>query len=97
LQLLRGAAARTPPAVALESYESWTTLAFADEAATIDTPALVLAPAADRPMTPDATRERVARPLVGSRMLIVEDAGHYAIVEQPAWIAEQIERFVEEL
>ncbi len=97
LQLLRGAAARTPPAAALESYESWTTLAFGDEAATIDTPALVLAPAADRPMTPDVTRERVAEPLAGARLLIVEDAGHYAIVEQPAWIAEQIERFVEEL
>ncbi|MBD5633426.1 MAG: alpha/beta hydrolase [Candidatus Eremiobacteraeota bacterium] len=95
--LMRAAAAATPAHVALESFDSWAHLDFAEEAATIDTPALVLAPAADRPMTPDFTRERVADVIAGSRFVVIEEAGHYLPLEQPARVAGLIERFVEAL
>jgi pimeloyl-ACP methyl ester carboxylesterase len=94
---MRAAAAIATPAAALESYQSWTGLAFEDEAATIATPALVLAPEADRPMTPALVRERVAQPIAGSRFVVIEDAGHFAIVEQPERIANEISDFIEEL
>ena len=97
MQLLRRAAERATPEATLESYESWTSLAFGDEAATIVTPALVLAPSGDRPMTPELTRERVADPIAGSTFAIVEEAGHYAILDRPERIANEIARFVEEL
>ena len=97
VRAMRAAAARATPAATLESYESWTSLAFGDEAATISTPTLVLAAEADRPMTPDFVRERVAGPIAGSRFVVIEDAGHYAIVEQPERIADEIAEFIEEL
>ncbi len=97
VRAMRNAAALATPAAALESYESWTSLAFGDEAATIDTPTLVLAAEADRPMTPDLVRERVAEPIAGSRFVVIEDAGHYAIVDQPERIADEIADFIEEL
>ena len=95
--LMRAAAAATPAHVALESFDSWTHLDFAAEASTIDTPTLVLAPAADRPMTPDFTRERVAEVIPGSRLVVIEDAGHYLPLEQPDRVAALIERFVDSL
>ncbi len=95
--MLRAAASRAAVAAALESYESWTSLAFGDEAATIGTPTLVLAPIGDKLMTPELTRERVAAPIAGSRLIVVENASHYAIVEQPQRIAREIARFVGEL
>jgi pimeloyl-ACP methyl ester carboxylesterase len=97
VRAMRNAAALATPAAALESYESWTSLAFGDEAATIDTPTLVLAAQADRPMTPDVVRERVSGPIAGSRFVVLEDAGHYAIVERPERIADEIADFIEEL
>jgi pimeloyl-ACP methyl ester carboxylesterase len=95
--LMRAAAAATPAHVALESFDSWAHLDFAGEAATIDTPTLVLAPAADRPMTPDFVRERVADVIEGSRMVVIEEAGHYVPLEQPERVAALIERFVDGL
>ena len=92
--LMRAAAAATP---ALESFDSWSHANFADEAATIETPTLVIAPAADRPMTPDFVRENVARVIAGSRLEIVADAGHYVTLEQPDRVAVLIERFVDAL
>jgi pimeloyl-ACP methyl ester carboxylesterase len=95
--MMRAAAAATPAHVALESFESWSKLDFADEAATIDTPTLVLAPAADRPMTPDFIRERVANVIDGSRLVVIEEAGHYLPLEQPERVAALISRFVDAL
>lgn len=97
VQLLRDAVARASAAATLESYESWTSLAFGDEAATIETPTLVLAAGADRPMTPDLVRERVAAPIAGSRFAVIDGAGHYAVVDRPERIATEIQRFVAEL
>ncbi len=95
--LMRAAAAAAPARVALESYESWTGLQFADEAATIGTPTLVIAPAEDKPMTPDFVRERVVDVIAGSRLEIVEESSHYVPLERPERIARSIERFVAEL
>jgi pimeloyl-ACP methyl ester carboxylesterase len=92
--IMRDAAALVDPAVALESYESWSRLHFADEAATIATPTLVIAPAGDRP---DFARERVADLIEGSRFEIMPKTGHYAPLERPAAIARLIERFIEDL
>jgi pimeloyl-ACP methyl ester carboxylesterase len=94
---LRAAAAAVPAHVALESFDSWTRLAFEDEARTIATPTLVIAPAEDRPMTPEFTRERVARVIEGSRLEIVPESGHYVPVEQPLRLAALIEDFVASL
>jgi len=96
-QIMRAAAAATPAHVALESFESWTRLDFADEAATIATPTLVLAPAADRPMTPAFVRERVADVIPGSRLIVIDEAGHYLPLEQPERTANAIARFAGEL
>jgi pimeloyl-ACP methyl ester carboxylesterase len=95
--LMRAAAAATPAHVALESFDSWTHLDFASEAATIDTPTLILAPAADRPMTPEFTRERVADVIPGSRLVVIEEAGHYLPLEQPERVAALVDRFVDAL
>jgi pimeloyl-ACP methyl ester carboxylesterase len=92
--LLRAAAASVEPSVALENYESWTALDFGDEAATIDTPTLVIAPEGDRP---EFAREHVANVIPGSRFEIVPDAGHYVPLEQPQAIAGLIERFIADL
>jgi pimeloyl-ACP methyl ester carboxylesterase len=97
LALMRAAAEATPANVALESYESWSTLDFADEAATIEQPTLVIAPIADRPMTPAFLREHVVDVIPESRMEIVPEAGHYVPLEQPARVADLIERFVRDL
>jgi pimeloyl-ACP methyl ester carboxylesterase len=95
--IMRAAAAATPAPVALESFDSWANLDFAGEAATIDTPTLVLAPAADRPMTPEFTRERVADVISGSRLVVIEEAGHYLPLEQPERVAALVERFIDAL
>lgn len=95
--LMRRAAAAVKIDVARESLDSWTTLDFAEEAATIETPTLVLSPEHDRPMTPAITRERVAELIEGSEFEIVAGAGHYAPLERPEAIATAIERFVIDL
>ncbi len=95
--LLRRAAAAARTDTALESLASWTALDFAEEVRTIETPTLVLAPAFDRPVTPQVARERVADLIAGSRFEIVADAGHYVPLERPGAVADAIERFVSEL
>jgi pimeloyl-ACP methyl ester carboxylesterase len=96
-KLLNAAAASVPPEVALESLEAWLRADFADEAATIETPTLVIAPRHDRPMTPDFLRDKVADVILGSRFEVLEEAGHYAPVEQPERIAALIEAFIASL
>ena len=95
--LMRRAAAATPVSVALESFDSWTQLNFEDEAATIETPTLVLAPEHDRPMTPAFLRAKVADVIEGSTLRIVPDAAHYLPLERPDVVADAIDRFVLEL
>ena len=91
---MRRAAAAVKPDVARENLDAWTTLDFADDASTIETPTLVLAPAYDRPMTPALARERVADLIAESTFAIVADAGHYAPLERPDAVAAAIEDFV---
>ncbi|GAC1300751.1 MAG: alpha/beta hydrolase [Vulcanimicrobiaceae bacterium] len=95
--LMRRAAGAVRTPAALESLSSWTALDFAADVATIETPTLVLAPAFDRPMTPQLARQRVADLIAGSRFEIVAEAGHYAPLERPEAIADAIERFVRDL
>jgi non-heme chloroperoxidase len=95
--LLRDAHARVSANVALESLVAWQEANFADEAATIETPTLVLAPVGDRSMTPEFLREKVHALIAGSTFEIIEESSHYAPLEQPAKLAARIERFVEEL
>jgi pimeloyl-ACP methyl ester carboxylesterase len=95
--LIRDAAAMIRAEVALESLASWQGANFAGEAATIETPTLILAPSADRPMTPEFLKAKVADLIAGSIFEIINDCGHYAPLEQPERLAARIERFVEEL
>ena len=95
--IMRAAAAATPAHVALENFDSWRSLDFAAEAATIDTPTLVLAPAGDRPMTPEFSRQHVVDVIDGAHMIVIEEAGHYLPLEQPERVATLIARFVDEL
>ncbi len=96
-QLLRAAAATVPAEAALESFESWQAADFADEAATIETPTLVLAPSDDRPMTPEFLRERIADVIAGSNFEILAECGHYAPIDRPVELAAAIESFIEDL
>src|ERR1700681_1538336 len=96
-KLLRDAHARLPAGVALESLAAWQGAHFADEAATIETPTLVLAPVADRPMTPEFVREKVHALIAGSTFEVIEESSHYAPLERPAKLAARIQRFVEDL
>lgn len=89
--LLLEAAAATSAEVALESFASWQPGDFSVEAATIETPTLVLAPDRDRP---EFVRERVADIIAGSRFEIVAECGHYAPVDRPRELAARIETFV---
>jgi pimeloyl-ACP methyl ester carboxylesterase len=91
---LRGAAATVPREAALEMFDSWQPGSFADEAATIATPALVLAPSHDRPAF---VKEHVADPIVGSSFVVVDECGHYAPVEKPRELAAHIAAFLDEL
>ncbi len=95
--LLLAAAASVPREVALASYESWTTLDFGAEAATIETPTLVVAPAGDRPMTPALARELVADPIAESRFEELPACRHYAPLDRPEALAELIAAFVDGL
>jgi len=93
-KLLRDAAAGIRPDVALQAFESWQSANFANEAATIETPTLILAPSGDRP---EFAREKVADIIAGSRFEVLSEVGHYAPLERPNAIATRIEEFLAEL
>jgi pimeloyl-ACP methyl ester carboxylesterase len=92
--MLLEAMAGAPPEAALESFDSWQPGDFSAEAATIETPTLVLAPDHDRPQF---LKERVADLIAGSRFEVIADCGHYALVDKPREVAAAIEAFVAEL
>jgi 3-oxoadipate enol-lactonase len=94
LARLCAAAARTPRAIALESFDSWAYADFADATKNIQPPALVLAPALDAPETAE---RKVAALLPNVRYQVLPDCAHYAIVERPEAIADLIRAFVAEL
>jgi 3-oxoadipate enol-lactonase len=94
LARLCAAAARTPRAAALESFDSWAYAGFADATREIQTPALVLAPALD---APENAERKVAALLPNARYEVLPDCAHYAIVERPEAIAELIRAFVAKL
>ncbi len=96
-ELLRAAAAAAPPPVALAMLEDWLRLDFAAEAATIETPTLVVVPEHDPPMTPAYMREFVSDLIEGSRLEVVAGAGHYLPLEMPRELARIVEAFLEEL
>lgn len=95
--LLRAAAAATPAHVALESFESWAHLSFEDKARTIATPALAIAGAEDRPMTPEYVRRRVVDVIADTQLAIVPDAGHLVQLEQAERVATLIADFADAL
>jgi pimeloyl-ACP methyl ester carboxylesterase len=96
-ELLRAAAARASGGAALESLDSWLRLDFAGEAATIETPTLVVVPDGDPPMTPARVRELVADLIAGSHLDVVGESGHYLPLERPAELIRLVEAFLAEL
>lgn len=93
-RLLGAAAAGANPEAALANFDSWTALDFSEEAATIDTPTLVIASEGDHP---GFARDHVAALIAGSRFEILASSGHYPQLERPEVIAGLIEAFVAEL
>jgi pimeloyl-ACP methyl ester carboxylesterase len=91
LAMLLDAATTVPPHAALESFASWQPGDFSSEAATIEMPALVLAPDHDRP---EFVKERVADIIAGSGFQVVEQCGHYAPIDKPGELAAAIEAFI---
>ncbi len=87
LQRLCEAAAKTPAAVALESFGSWAHADFAEATRSINVPALIVAPAGENP---EAAERNVAAFIAGARYTVLSDAAHYAIVERPEAIASLI-------
>jgi pimeloyl-ACP methyl ester carboxylesterase len=90
LERLCAAAARSPRTAALESFESWAFADFAGETRGINAPVLVIAPERD---APDVSERTVTALLPNARHVVLQDAAHYAIVEQPEPIARLIRGF----
>jgi pimeloyl-ACP methyl ester carboxylesterase len=93
LDRLCAIAAKADRDVALESFESWAHADFAALTQSIEAPALVIAPEKDGP---EATEQRVAALLPRAQYIMLLEAAHYAIVEQPKEIAALISAFVSE-
>ncbi len=83
------------PEACLEGFDSWRQLSFAVEATKITTPTLVIASAADNPMTPDFLREKIVEIIPNSRLTIIENTSHYAQLEQPQELVKIITQFVD--
>jgi pimeloyl-ACP methyl ester carboxylesterase len=77
--------------VALECFESWAHADFAEVTRTIAAPVLVVAPEHDAPQTQE---QRVAALLPQATYVMLRNAAHYTIVEEPKEIAELIRAFV---
>jgi esterase len=93
-RLLHHAARTWSVQAALESYEDWTHADFVAQAATMQTPILLVAPQHDKPMTPTIIRERVADVLPHALFVELPDAGHYAHIDQPEGVAALLEAFI---
>jgi pimeloyl-ACP methyl ester carboxylesterase len=78
------AAASTPRESALESFESWANADFAEATKAIRVPTVVIAPEHD---TPETHERKVASLIPGARYVVLPNAGHYAILEQPQELA----------
>jgi pimeloyl-ACP methyl ester carboxylesterase len=94
---LQRAAQSSSVTAALDAYESWTHADFADEAATIQTPMLIVAPQQDTPMTPEIIQERLAKVSPHAWFVVIPDAGHYGHIDQPERTAALIEAFITDL
>ncbi len=76
--------------VAVESYD------IRDRIATVEVPTLVLCGRNDR-MTPPALSSTLHERIQGSRLHIVEGAGHHVMLEKPDEVAQQIGYFLQTL
>lgn len=85
------------PEACLEGFESWRQLSFTEDVKRITTPTLVIAPAADNPMTPDFLHEKIVEFIPNSRLTIIEKSSHYAQLEQPQELVKIIVQFVDEI
>ncbi|HEY1881638.1 MAG TPA: alpha/beta hydrolase [Candidatus Cybelea sp.] len=88
------AAERGDPDAALESFESWTNADFAEETQKISAPAVVIAPEHD---TPEIYERKVAALLPNARFVLLRNCGHYAIIERPEAIAQEIAAVIRRL
>jgi len=69
---------------------------FRPQLPAIATPALVIAAELDR-MTPARFARTLAAGLPHARLVVLDDAGHFAMLEQPEVVAEHIDHFLREL
>lgn len=69
---------------------------FRPQLPAITTPTLVIAGELDR-LTPARHARALAADLPHSRLVVLDDAGHFAMLERPEVVAEHIDHFVREL
>jgi pimeloyl-ACP methyl ester carboxylesterase len=83
---------RTPQAVALSDYEVSNRFDATARLREINVPTLCITGAQDRMTPPDLSRE-LHSAIVGSRLEIIEGAGHMLPIEQPGEYNQVLERF----
>jgi pimeloyl-ACP methyl ester carboxylesterase len=73
--------------VALESqlggFDAWRTANFADKVGAIKTPTLVIGGGAETVLSPALLQQEVVARIPGSRLHLIEGAGHYPQIEAP--------------
>lgn len=84
-------AARASHAAVAESLDSWVVTDLSRQAKGVSAPALVIGFEHD---APERVREKAAALLPNARFDELPDCAHYAVLEQPARVAERIEAFI---
>ena len=81
------------PETILDDVQAAKTMDLSAEAARLDVPTLVLCGSKDR-LTPPALAERLSQLIPGSRLGIIEGAGHMVLLEVPERVNHEILSFV---
>ena len=87
---------RTPPEVVMSDYEASAGFDVKDRLSEINAPTLVIAGGKDR-LTPPTLSRELHRGIKGSRLIIVEGAGHMLPMERPDEYNDAVQRFLANL
>ena len=85
---------RTPPEVVMSDYEACAGFDVKDRLSEINAPTLVIAGGEDR-LTPPTLSRELHMGIKGSRLIIVEGAGHMLPMERPDEYNEAVQRFLQ--
>jgi pimeloyl-ACP methyl ester carboxylesterase len=93
VELATARMAETPPPVLYADFLACQAFDLSARLAELHRPALVLCGEADR-MTPPQMSEQLAAKLPNARLVIIPDAGHMVMIEQPGPVAQVLSRFI---